>query len=115
MKTSKAKKTNSKKAEGCCESHITLPHPDHSLYLPRLKRVEGQIAGIQKMIQEGRYCVDILIQFRASMAALRSIEVAIFEKHLQHCLSTALHSQNKKQIDEKINELTDLLSRRTSL
>lgn len=67
------------------------------------------------MIQDRRYCVDILIQFRASMAALRGVEVSIFESHLQHCLSTALLSHDQKQIDEKIKELSDLLSRRTIL
>lgn len=102
-----------KNAKNCCEPAIH--HPDHSEYLPRLNRVEGQLSGIQKMIQEGRYCVDILIQFRAAMAALRTIEVGIFERHLQHCLSSALLSQDKKQVEEKIKELTDLLTRRTSL
>ncbi len=67
------------------------------------------------MIQDSRYCVDILVQFRAVMAALRSIEVSIFEKHIQHCLASALHSKDKKQIDKKMKELTDLLLRRTSL
>lgn len=90
-------------------------HPDHSEFLPRLNRVEGQLSGIQKMIQEERYCVDILVQFRAVMAALRSVEVSIFERHLQHCLSSALLSNDKKQVDKKIQELTELLSRRTSL
>lgn len=67
------------------------------------------------MIGDGRYCVDILVQFRAAMAALRTVEVGVFEKHLEHCLSAALHSKDKKQIDVKIKELTELLTRRTSL
>ncbi len=82
---------------------------------PRLNRVGGQLSGIQKMVDEKRYCVDILVQFRAVMAALRSIEVSIFEKHLEHCVSDALLSRDKKQVKEKIKELTELLSRRTSL
>lgn len=114
MKTTKLKRATKETAE-CCEAQAHQPHPDHAEYLPRLNRVEGQLAGIQKMIHDGRYCVDILVQFRAVMAALRSVEVSIFEKHLQHCLASALHSKDKKQIDEKIKELTDLLSRRTSL
>jgi len=115
MTTSKAKKSSSKKTQNCCETHSPEPHPDHAEYLPRLNRVEGQLAGIQKMIRDQRYCVDILVQFRAAQAALRSVEIEIFEKHLQHCLASALHSKDKKQVDEKIKELTDLLSRRTSL
>jgi DNA-binding FrmR family transcriptional regulator len=98
-----------------CETGHTLPHPDHSAYLPRLNRVQGQLAGIEKMIGDGRYCVDILVQFRAVMAALRAVEVKIFEKHLEHCVSAALRSQDEKKVEEKIRELTELLARRTSL
>lgn len=115
MTATKIKKTPKKKANHCCETHAVQAHPDHSELLPRLNRVEGQLVGIQKMIQEGRYCVDILVQFRAAMAALRTVEVNVFEKHLKHCLTSAMLSPDKKQVDEKIKELTDLLSRRTSL
>lgn len=105
-----------KKNKNCCEADLkNASHPDHSGVLPRLKRIEGQISGIQKMIQEQRYCVDILVQFRAVMAALRTVEVGIFEKHLEHCLSSALHSHDQKQVDEKIKELTELLLRRSTL
>jgi len=109
-KTQKA--PHSKKSKHC-ESDAN--HPDHSEFLPRLKRVGGQISGLQRMIEEGRYCVDILVQFRAAMAAMRSVEISIFERHIEHCLSSALLSKDKKQVDEKIKELTDLLSRRTLL
>ncbi len=113
-KTKKSAKLSSKPpTEKCCETHSE--HPDHSEFLPRLNRIEGQLAGIQKMIKDGRYCVDILVQFRAVMAATRSIEVSIFERHLQHCLRSALLSKDKSEVDEKIKELTDLLTRRTSL
>ncbi|MBS1960457.1 MAG: metal-sensitive transcriptional regulator [Bdellovibrionales bacterium] len=114
MSTAKLKKPDKINHKNqCCE--IEGKHPDHSEFLPRLNRIEGQLCGIQKMIQERRYCVDILVQFRATMAALRSVEVSVFERHLQHCVSDALHSKDKKQIQEKIKELTDLLTRRTSL
>ncbi len=103
------------KSKDRCKDQTQHDHPEHLEFLPRLKRAQGQIQGIEKMIQDQRYCVDILVQFRAVMASLRSIEVKIFEKHLQHCLSCALHSQDKKRIDEKILELTKLLVRRTSL
>jgi len=102
----------SKKPSKHCEKHA---HPDHSEFLPRLKKVGGQVGGIEKMIGEGRYCVDILVQLRAVMAALRSVEVSIFEKHLEHCLHSAMLSKDEKQIQEKIKELTGLLIRRTSL
>ena len=114
MTLKKSKKLLKTSNESCCETQSKHPSPDYSDLLPRLNRVEGQLKGVQKMIQDGRYCVDILIQFRAIMAALRSVEVNVFERHLQHCLSSALLSKDKKQIDEKIKELTDLLLRRTS-
>ena len=102
----------------CCESHVpdgAPVHPDHSAYLPRLSRIQGQIAGIERMITDRRYCVDILVQLRAVMAALRSVEVSMFETHLKHCVSSALQSRDQKQIDAKVRELTELLARRTSL
>ncbi len=67
------------------------------------------------MIDDSRYCVDILIQFRAAMAALRTIEVSMFERHLSHCVSSALLLRDKDQVQEKITELTELLNRRTAL
>jgi DNA-binding FrmR family transcriptional regulator len=103
-----------KKSAQCCPGEPAA-HPDHSRTLPRLSRVQGQIAGIEKMISDGRYCVDILIQFRAAMAALRAIEVEVFERHLAHCVSSALLSQDKGEVQQKVKELTGLLSRRTSL
>jgi DNA-binding FrmR family transcriptional regulator len=110
-------KPQSKTARGndCCSEEKHEAHPDHSSVLPRLNRVQGQIAGIERMISDGRYCVDILVQFRAAMAALRNIEVEVFERHLNHCVSSALISKDKKQAQEKIQELSELLSRRTLL
>ena len=59
-------------------------HPSHENQLVRLKKVEGQIRGIQTMIEEQRYCMDILPQIRALTGALRKIESGILERHLQH-------------------------------
>ena len=106
---SKSKKPKSASCHG--ETH----HPDHSYALPRLRRVEGQLRGLEGMIAEKRYCVDILIQFRAAMAALRNLEVRIFETHLQHCLKQALETQDPKAAEEKIREISKLLERRTSM
>ncbi len=109
----RAKKTDAKLAANHCPNDHA--HPNHSAVLPRLNRAQGQIAGIEKMIHDSRYCVDILIQFRAVIAALRAIEVEVFQRHLNHCVSSALLSKNRKQAKKKIDELTELLSRRTAL
>ena len=77
--------------------------------------MQGQLRGLEGMIGDKRYCVDILIQFRAAMAALRNIEVGIFETHLQHCLKQALKSRDPKAADQKIREIAKLLERRSSI
>ena len=108
-----------KKKEACpqCDEHTDSGdlHPDHSNLLPRLNRAQGQLGGIEKMIRERRYCVDILVQFRAAMAALRSLEIEVFKSHLEHCVSQALSSRDAGEAQKKIDELTELLLRRTQL
>jgi DNA-binding FrmR family transcriptional regulator len=91
--------------------HSDSQHPDHSSMRPRLSKIRGQIDGIERMIQERRYCVDILIQFRAAMAALRTAELLVFETHLHHCVRSAMRSNDEKNIETKIHELTELLAR----
>lgn len=86
-------------------------HPCHSTELPKLNRISGQVEGIKKMIQEHRYCPDILTQLRAVRAALRTVESKILETHLQSCVAEALKSGNKKETDEKIAELKNLFKR----
>ena len=107
----KTKKAVTTKAPDCCDE--TQVHPDHRSSLPKLNRVEGQVRGIQKMVNEQRYCVEILVQIRAAMAALRNIEMEVFEKHTHSCLIHALNSPNKKEAEEKITELMELLRRRS--
>ena len=87
-------------------------HPEYSDLSPRLKRVEGQVAGIQRMVSEGRYCVDILIQFQAIASALKAIEGVVLERHLKSCVQEALQSKNKNQIQEKTKELMNLFFKR---
>lgn len=113
QETMQKESVSKKKAAPHCHDCEELLHPDHKKVLPKLNRVVGQIHGIQKMIQEQRYCVDILIQMRAAMSALRNVEMEIFETHLQSCLQDALKSTNKKEAEKKISELSDLLRKRS--
>lgn len=100
----------------CSEVDLELmQHPNHSEVLSRLSRVQGQVNGIEKMIHDQRYCVDILVQLRAAMAALRAIEAEVFQSHLKHCVQSAVLSRDPKRAQEKIDELTELLNRRTQL
>lgn len=87
-------------------------HPDHTSALARLRKIKGQIAGIEKMIENKRYCVDILTQFRAVSAALNAIEMAVFEKHVMSCVKDAMDSKKPKEVERKVQELSRLISKR---
>ena len=80
-----------------------LPPPDHSAQLARLKRIKGQIEGIQRMIENRRYCPEILVQTSAVRAALRSLEVTILREHVDHCVKHALRDSGGP--DAKLKEL----------
>ena len=86
-------------------------HPDHSAQLHRLNRIMGQLEGIKRMMQERRYCMDILTQTSAVKAALVSLEGAILEKHLNSCVVEALLSKDKRAAGKKIAELVKIFSR----
>lgn len=76
--------------------------------LLRLRRVEGQVRGVQKMVEAQRYCPEILIQMSAVHESLRAVERILMKNHLQHCATEALHSGDEKQAQRTYNELTDL-------
>ena len=86
-------------------------NPGHHPELKKLNRIAGQVDGIRRMIEEGRYCPDILTQLRAVRAALRSVEASVLETHLQHCVTDAMVSGNRKKASEKIAELGEILRR----
>lgn len=83
----------------------------HSKQLHRLKRIEGQIRGIAKMVEEQRYCIDILIQVKAVKSALSSFETNIIEEHLNHCVLKAINSKNHNEAKEVIKEIKELLKK----
>ena len=86
-------------------------HPSYENQLARLKKVEGQIRGIQNMIDERRYCMDILSQIRAVTGAMRKIESGILASHLQHCVNEAITSNNTKEATVKIKEIQRLFEK----
>jgi CsoR family transcriptional regulator, copper-sensing transcriptional repressor len=77
----------------------------------RLKRVEGQIRGVAKMIDEDRYCIDVLTQLRAIRAALARVETNLLKDHLTHCIEGAIVSGNAAEQRKKAEELIELLGR----
>lgn len=83
----------------------------HMAELPRLRRVRGQIDGVEKMIADGRYCIEILQQVKAARSALKALEATILKTHLKGCVRSALTSKDSFDADTKIQEITDLLGR----
>ena len=83
-------------------------HPSHQSQLTALKRVEGQIRGVIKMIDEGKYCIDVLNQIKAAKAALVRIESNVLKKHVESCVESF---RNKKALDNKVEELLKLINK----
>ena len=79
--------------------------------LERLKKIEGQIGGIQKMVTDNRYCIDILTQTRASAAAIRKVEEIIMQQHLHTCVADSLRSGSLDDQNKKISEIMDIFSK----
>jgi|SRR5690625_3017253 len=91
-------------------------HPDHhhgyilekERYLARLRRIEGQVRGIQRMVDDERYCIDILTQISALTKALEGVAVGLLEDHVRHCVVDAAAAGDP---DEKLTEVTDAIRR----
>ena len=79
---------------------------NHTDQLTRMNRIAGQVAGITRMIESERYCLDIVLQLRAVRAALKKVEGNILQRHMQHCVSEALGSSPEAQ--KKLEELQKL-------
>ena len=77
----------------------------------RLTRIEGQVRGLQRMVGEDRYCIDIVTQIAAVRAALRRAEEEILQDHVSHCVEHAIQSSNKADQKRKIKELMAVVSR----
>ena len=87
-------------------------NPDHSENLVALRRIEGQVRGVQRMVDEKKYCIDILTQIAAVKGALSRVEKRILERHFRHCVKDAIESQSAPDTHEKIQEIMDLFDKR---
>lgn len=79
--------------------------------LHRLARIEGQVRGVARMVEEDRYCIDILNQILAIKAALKRVETEILKNHAAHCVADAIKSGNAKEQSRKFSELIELVNR----
>jgi CsoR family transcriptional regulator, copper-sensing transcriptional repressor len=89
------------------EHHTHSYSPNKEDLQKRLKRIEGQVRGIQKMIDEDRYCVDILVQIAAIKSAVNQVGLSILESHTRGCVADAL--TNHMNGEEKVDELMDVI------
>lgn len=77
----------------------------------RLKRIEGQVRGLQRMVEEGRYCADILTQVSSVQEALRGVSKLLMRNHLEHCVTSALRSGDRLDAERTYTEVLDLMYR----
>lgn len=105
-------------AEGQVAAPAGVPAPPHGYthqkdaYLKRLRRIEGQVRGIARMVEEDKYCIDILTQVSAVNKALHAVSVGLLEEHLGHCVAAAAAEGGDAEVlREKIAEATAAISR----
>lgn len=84
---------------------------ENKAVLNRLKRIEGQVRGVAQMVEEDRYCIDILHQLQAVKSALAKAEDEILKNHAAHCVAEAIRSGNADEQREKFGELVDLFAK----
>lgn len=96
---------------------MTTPHPLHAVHVPeetkvslnkRLRRIEGQVRGLQKMVDEERYCSDVLVQIASVQEALRGVGRVLLQNHLTHCTATAMRSGDPAEAERVVAELVEL-------
>lgn len=96
------------------------PKPEHATgvdpelkknALVRLKRIEGQVRGIQKMVEEERYCGDVLVQISAVHESLRAVAQLMLRNHLEHCATDAIRSTDPARRSRMYDELTELFAK----
>ena len=80
-------------------------------YLKRLRRIEGQVRGLQRMVADDEYCIDILTQVSAATKALQSVAVALLDEHLRHCVAGAAVAGREDEAGRLIDEATNAIER----
>jgi DNA-binding FrmR family transcriptional regulator len=83
---------------------------DKDGYLKRLRRIEGQIRGLQRMVENDEYCIDVLTQISAATKALQAVSLGLMDEHLKHCVAQAL-ADGGKGADEKVREASEAIAR----
>jgi DNA-binding FrmR family transcriptional regulator len=96
---------------------MTAPQPTRTAHIPsetrealskRLRRIEGQVRGLQKMVDESRYCADVLMQIASVQEALRGVGKMLLQNHLSHCVTEAIGSGDNAEAERVVTELVEL-------
>lgn len=85
--------------------------PTKEQVLKRLSRIEGQVRGVSRMVEEDRYCIDVLTQVSAVRAALKRVEEEVLRDHVAHCVEHAIRSGDAEDQRQKVKELMDVIVR----
>ena len=80
-------------------------------YLKRLRRIEGQVRGLQRMVDEDAYCIDILTQVSAATKALQSVAVGLLDEHVRHCVRDAVVAGDDARAEDMVTEATNAIAR----
>ena len=91
------------------KEHKMGTNPSHVDNIVALRRIEGQVRGVQRMIEERKYCIDILNQIYAVKGALGRVEKKILEKHFRNCVTEAVKGSSEKEKQQKMDEIFKLI------
>ncbi|ALG10865.1 metal-sensitive transcriptional regulator [Kibdelosporangium phytohabitans] len=83
---------------------------DKDAFLKRLRRIEGQVRGLQRMVENDEYCIDVLTQISAATKALQAVSLGLMDEHLKHCVAEAI-AQGGETADEKVREASEAIAR----
>ena len=86
-------------------------HPSHKSQISRVNRAIGQLEAIKRMIDEGKYCVDIMTQLRAARNAIKTVELGVLETHMNACVADACSNKNEKLKTKRLSEIMELLKK----
>ena len=90
------------------------PHSTtHEETLKRIGRIAGQVQGIRRMVEDKKYCIDIITQIQAARSALRAVELQILQKHMHHCVRDAFSSGSQQAAAEKMAELLQVMKKQS--
>lgn len=92
------------------QGNVVDPEIKHAIGT-RLRRIEGQVRGLQKMIEEERYCADVLMQLSSVQEALRGVGRGLLQNHLKHCVTEVIRTTDQEQVDGTLDELMELMYR----